>query len=271
MTVLPFLTRCNQGDLRQGGITPEVLFGHRPVYDQMNVSSYSLTPEWLGESAFNLAHLGRAELVLYQDLEHFFSQIAHIVRLHDERKYIYAYWPAFDGLAHAYGVGSNEVADHFALLDDAFHRLLTELAGTESAVLLTADHGFIDAPIEHRLSASQLPELLHCLQLPLCGEPRLAYCYVRNGMQQALIDYVQAELCHAMDIVPSHELIQRGLFGMGEPHPELAARVGDYTLVLKQNYVLTQRLPGESAVHMTGFHGGLSPAEVEVPLLLAQC
>lgn len=168
-------------------------------------------------------------------------------------------------------MNSVAVADHFALLDESFHHLTTQLSGTESVVLLSADHGFVDTPAERQLSVNSLPELQQCLQLPLCGEPRLAYCYVRNGMQQRLMDYVKSELAHAVELYPSGHLIEQGLFGLGEPHPELASRVGDFTLVMKKNYVLTQRLPGESAMQMTGFHGGLSAAEIEVPLILAQC
>lgn len=271
VTVLPFMTRCNRADLGSAGITPQALFGHRPVFDLMAVEGYSVMPAWLSESAFNLAHLGRAELVLHEGLEDCFRQTAATVRRHERRKYIYAYWPGFDALSHEHGVGSATVAEHFAQIDAAYQRLLTELKGTESMVLLCADHGFVDAPPERRLSVNDLPVLQQCLQLPLCGEPRLAYCYVRADQRQRFVDYVGQTLGHAAELYDSSELIDRGLFGLGNPHPELAARVGDYALVMKEDYVLTQRLPGEPALDMVGFHGGLSRAEMDVPLVLAQC
>lgn len=72
VTVLPFLVRCNRSDLTLNGITPQALFGNQPVFDRMSVSSYSITPEWIARSAFNQAHLGKAELMPYRDLEHHF-------------------------------------------------------------------------------------------------------------------------------------------------------------------------------------------------------
>ncbi len=271
VTVLPFLARCNRSDLGLAGITPQTLFGHQSVFDLMSVSSYSISPEWIARSVFNQAHLGKAGLMPYRDLQHYIYQITDCVRRHDNRKYIYAYWPGFDSLAHEYGVNSSAVADHFALLDEAFQQLTAQLSGTESVVLLSADHGFVDAPVERQLDVNSLPDLQQCLQIPLCGEPRLAYCYVRNGMQQRFVDSVQNELAHIAELYPSQHLIERGLYGLGERHPELASRVGDFTLVMKENYVLTQRLPGERAIQMTGFHGGLSSTEIEVPLILVRC
>lgn len=104
--------------------------------------------------------------------------------------------------------------------------------------------------------------------MPLCGEPRLVYCYVRHDKREEFESYVQQELSAACDLHRSSDLVAQGLFGLGEPHPELLSRVGDYTLVMKENYAFTGRIPGEGVLQMTGFHGGLSAAEVYVPLVM---
>ena len=44
-------------------------------------------------------------------------------------------------------------------------------------------------------------------------------------------------------------------------------RVGHYVLALKENYVLKDRLPGERPYRHIGAHGGLSAAELSVPLI----
>ncbi|MEW5757545.1 MAG: alkaline phosphatase family protein [Pseudomonadota bacterium] len=271
VTVLPFLTRCNRADLTQAGITPQELIAQPPLFARLPVRSYSLMPDWLANSVFNRALLGNAELVLHKGMEDYFSRINTVVRAHAERKFLYAYWPYFDGLAHDHGVGSAQAAEHFARLDDGFAKLFADLAGTETVVLVTADHGFVDTRPETRLRVNDLPELQRCLAVPLCGEPRLAYCYVRRGMEQTFADYVRSELAHAVMLHRGDELIAQGLFGLGAPHPELHSRVGDYVLALKDDYILTQRLPGETPLHLVGHHGGLSAAEVEVPLVLACC
>ena len=36
----------------------------------------------------------------------------------------------------------------------------------------------------------------------------------------------------------SEELVEQGVFGIGEPHPSLLSRIGDYILIMKDNYVI---------------------------------
>jgi predicted AlkP superfamily pyrophosphatase or phosphodiesterase len=271
LAVLPFTPRHGGEPLDRAGISVENLFGHVPLFDRLRVASYSVCPDWIAHSAFNRAHLGRAELVPYRGLEQCFGGIVRIVRAHNDSKYVYAYWPGFDKLAHEGGVGSTAVHEHFAELDRGFARMLDALAGTETLVIVTADHGIVDVPAERHIRLDAHPGLKACLSLPLCGEQRLSYAYVRHGMQQAFEGYVRRQLSDSVVLYPSTELLSGQLFGLGEPHPELGARIGDYTLAMKRGAVINDRLPGEKPPEMVGFHGGLSAEEMYVPLILVNC
>ena len=46
--------------------------------------------------------------------------------------------------------------------------------------------------------------------------------------------------------------------------------MGDYVLLLRENYILKDRLPGERAFRHIGVHGGLSEDEVLVPLVYVE-
>jgi len=56
------------------------------------------------------------------------------------------------------------------------------------------------------------------------------------------------------------------MFGLGEPHPRLEERVGDYTLLMRGSQVIRDWLPQEKPHRQIGVHGGLSAAELQVPL-----
>lgn len=269
ITVLPYTSRVGGPALGTLGIDARQFLGHTPVFERMAVECYSVTPSWLKKSEFNLAHSSGAEVVPHRGFQHCLDEVARLVKRNDKRKYIYAYWPEFDGLAHEHGVGSDKVAQHFAKLDGAFARMLEQLQGGDTVVLVTADHGFVDVPPQRHLNLADHPRMKDCLLMPLCGEPRLVYCYVRHDRREQFETYVRQELSAACDLYLSSDLVAQGLFGLGEPHPELLSRVGDYTLVMKENYAFTGRIPGEGPLQMTGFHGGLSAAEVYVPLVLA--
>lgn len=267
ITVLPYTHRNGGPSLGTLGVAARQFLGHKPIFERMAAECYSVTPSWLKESEYNLAHSGGAEIVPHRGYQHCFDEVVRLVRRNQQRKYIYAYWPEFDGLAHAHGVGSEQVARHFARLDAAFATLLEQLQGSGATVLVTADHGFVDTPPERHLNLADHPQLKECLLMPLCGEPRLVYCYVRYEKREQFETYVRQTLAEVCDLHRSSDLVAQGLFGLGEPHPELLSRVGDYTLVMKENYALTGRIPGEGVLQMTGFHGGLSAAEIYVPLV----
>jgi len=269
LAVLPFKPRCSNEALGRAGISAEALYGHVPVFDRLQVKSYSLCPDWLAQSDFNRAHLGRAELQPYQDLDDCLTRIARTVRAHDKQKYIYAYWPGFDRLAHQQGVGSEAVTEHFAELDAGFARLLNSLAGSGTTVMVTADHGFVDIPDQQRIHLDAHPVMKACLSIPLCGEQRLSYAYVRHGKCEQFEYYIEQHLSHAIELHRSEKLLQANLFGLGEPHPELLSRIGDYILIMKAGYIIQAPLAGEKPVQMVGFHGGLSEQEVYVPFVCA--
>ena len=67
----------------------------------------------------------------------------------------------------------------------------------------------------------------------------------------------------------SETLIEQGWFGPGEPHPKLKERVGDFTLVMKDNWTVKDWLPGEQRYKQVGVHGGVTEAEMIVPLMVA--
>ena len=64
------------------------------------------------------------------------------------------------------------------------------------------------------------------------------------------------------------DLVDNNLYGLGNAHPELASRTGDYTLVMEDNHVIIDSLPGDNTPQLVGYHGGLSSQEVFVPLIL---
>ena len=185
-----------------------------------------------------------------------------------QRKYITAYWPEFDSLAHSCGIGSETIADHFTILDNAIEKLHAEISRNGARLLITADHGLIDTDEQHTIRLDHHPQLADYLALPLCGEPRTAYCYVRPGLEEQFERYISNHLEHACSLVKSEQLIASGYFGLGDSHPQLQFRVGDYTLLMKENYVIRDRLLTEKPFSQIGVHGGLSEQELYVPLII---
>jgi len=265
--VLPCQLRGSREVLSERGIDIAALYGHVPFFDLLQVPSTVLAPGWIIDSPFNAAHSGRARRVGYTDLDSMFTNLREL--LHSEtRQYIYAYWPEFDRLSHQFGNASAQVAQHFRELESRLAQFMETIAGTDTLLLITADHGFIDTRPERLINVHDHPVLQDCLSLPLSGEPRVAYCYVHPHKVDTFVDYVQAHFSQQMTLFESQALIDQGAFGLGEAHPQLAQRVGDYTLIMKDNYVIKDWIAGEKPFFHYGVHGGTSVREMQVPLIV---
>ena len=261
---LPFRTRGDNLPLRQKGFTPERAFPLDPIFSSLKIRSIVVTDQRIIDSDYNLRHCAGAERRAYETLEQFVEQVEAAVKSGPERKFIYAYWPEYDAISHRYGSLSAEAARELTRIDEAFGALLARLSSTDSIVVATADHGFIDVPDEASLT---LPSSLAAmLRFPLCGERRVAYCHVHSP--RAFIEEAKQWLGERATVRPSAELVDEGWFGPGEPHPRFAERIGDVTLVMRGNFTVKDWTPGEQRYMHIGNHGGTSEDEMMIPLIV---
>jgi len=268
---LPFTTRVGDFPLTKAGVEPRSLLDTPGVFDDLRRPAFLVQRQDLVDSSYTRAHRGAAGVRGYRSLPELFEAVRRLVRS-ERRSYIYAYWPELDALSHVHGSRSARVRAHFHDIDAAFGQLLDDLAGTGTVVVVCADHGFVDTEPDTRLRLSDHPRLAETLVVPLCGEPRVVFCYVDPAKREIFEGYVRDELGPCCEAVPSSELVERGYFGLGRPHPRLADRIGHYALLMKGSYVLRDRLVGERRKHEhVGVHGGTSSSEMLVPLVVARC
>jgi arylsulfatase A-like enzyme len=251
-------------------VTPGRVYRAGSLFDALAVRSIVVSWRAIVGSDYNLHHCGRAERRAYDSLAGLVAETEAAVKSGPERKFVYVYWPEYDSVAHRHGAASREAVNQFEALDAAFGRLLGALAGTESIVVATADHGFIDSSREESLELQDGPGLQALLRLPLCGERRVAYCHVQEGRVAEFVARASGWLGERALVRPSRELAAEGWFGPGEPHPRLAERIGDVTLVMRGRYTIKDWVPGEARHLHIGNHGGTSEDEMRVPLVTAQ-
>ena len=266
---LRFRPRHGGEPLSKSGIAPRSVFTAEPMFDRLAANSFVVSPANIIDSDYNVAHCGLALRRPYKELPELFSALAEIVRGGSERQFIHAYTYDFDETAHSFGSASPELQQKFRQIDAAYARFLDQIAGSDTLVLAVADHGFVDSPKSACIELEDHPQLAQTLVLPLCGERRVAYCYVQPGQEDAFEHYVQTRLDLCADLYRSAELIAQGWFGLGAANPRLAERVGHYILVMKDNYTIKDWIPGEPRYLTVGVHGGVSAAEMYVPLVVA--
>jgi hypothetical protein len=226
-----------------------------------------IAPQSIAGSAFNTWHARGAQSIAYRSLPEIFASISELTQEKLKPRYIYAYYPDLDSHSHRYGTDSRQAQQTLAAFDAHFGELRRRLRGSNTWLLVTADHGFIDSPGRRVIDVDDHPQLAALLQRPLCGERRVAYCYVAEAKRPAFETYVRRHLGRACHLYASEQLIAAGWFGPPPYHRALASRVGDYTLLMKDNWTIKDWLPGEKRYTMLGVHGGTSSSEMRVPLI----
>ncbi|MHA2141503.1 MAG: alkaline phosphatase family protein [Candidatus Thorarchaeota archaeon] len=224
--------------------------------------------EQIVDSVFSKQTIGNARRLGYQDLQSFFQTIENTLEQSREPSYIYSYWPELDSIAHILGIRSEEAQGHLQEFDQSLGIFIESIQGTDTTLIITSDHGIHDVDRKNLIITSQHPDLLDCLTLPLCGDTRSAYCYVRPSKVSKFERYVGSELGDACDLHKSDSLIDENWFGLFEPHPKLSSRVGDYTMIFKDGYAILNEFPGQEPPALLGHHGGTSKEEMNVPLIV---
>lgn len=268
--VLPFQTRIGRESLAARGYDPAQLLDARPLYPRLAVDCHVVSPARIAHSPFNKAFSRGARIHSFGTIAEYVERIAAIVAADTAEKYIYAYWSDLDHLGHEVGLESDTTRAHFEEIDRAYAHLLARLENSDTLVLLTADHGIVDTEPDTHVHLHTHPALTAMLDVPLCGEPRAAYCYVHPGEHAAFENYMSAELQREAAVYASGDLLNAGLFGPGAPHPALHRRVGDYTVLMRENYAISDTVAGETPSTLVGVHGGLSEAELYVPLAVVE-
>ncbi|MCP5267769.1 MAG: alkaline phosphatase family protein [Zoogloeaceae bacterium] len=245
---------------------PQQIFDHHTLYAGMHRPAWVISPQEIAGSPFNQHHSRGADTLAYSDLTDMMETVAGMAQI-PGRKFIYAYWPTLDTTSHHFGTDSKEAHATLQHFCQSFDLLLESIAGTDTQVFVTADHGFIDSPESRVIQLDDLPELADMLMRPLCGEQRVAWCYLKAGAASDFPRCVQARLGNRVELVSREQMLAEHWFGPGPIHPKLASRIGDVALVMQDDWSIKDWMPGERRYSMLGVHGGTSINEMQVPLI----
>jgi hypothetical protein len=185
--------------------------------------------------------------------------------LNDRGGLVYGYHPDLDKAGHLYGLASPEWAAAAGGLGRLLDRLVGGLPG-DAALLVTADHGQLDVPLDGRTDIDLDPRLRAGVTA-VAGEPRVRYLHTVDGARDDVLATWRGVLGGAAWIGTREEAAATGWFG-AVPDRHLA-RLGDVVVVCGGTHVVVaSRTEPAFVAKMIAFHGSYTPAEMEIPLLL---
>lgn len=207
-------------------------------------------------SAFTEAYLGSGP---YVGVHHPSSTAAEVrTALDGGASRVYAYYDGLDHVAHIYGVHSAQFVAELRFCDWLVG-LLTEALPSGTGLVVTADHGQIDASELVELDS----QLLHHVNT-LSGEPRFRWLHTDGNTADAA---AIAEDRHGSQawIKTQEQVVSEGWLGPRVTN-DARSRLGDIALIARAPVGFAD--PAERhAEKLLGRHGSITGAEMYVPVL----
>jgi hypothetical protein len=147
---------------------------------------------------------------------------------------------------------------------------------TKTLLMITADHGQIEVnPHKTYYLNKQMPRIAQYLKTNKRGDPlvpagsaRDMFLHVAEEHIDMLVAELRERLVGRAEVYQTRELLEQHFFGLQEPSPTFLQRVGNVIILPYKDETVWWYEEGKFAMHFLGHHGGLTPEEMEIPLLL---
>jgi len=269
--------------LKRANMPAEAFFPSQTFYQILQtrgIRSYIFQSEAYTPSTYSDIVYRGATVIAYKTLAEALIRLAELLLAEKAaHAYYFLYLDKIDAASHHYGPDSRQfqqtIDTCLTLMEHLFYK---QVSGKlrETLFMLTADHGQIEvnpkttfylnkhAPgIEQYLRTNLRGKLL----VP-AGSARDMFLHVKDECIDEAIRLLQKHLAGKAEVYKMQELLGQGFFGSQAPSHEFAGRVGNVVILPYAHETVWWYEEGKFDMHFLGHHGGLTPEEMEIPLLL---
>jgi hypothetical protein len=189
--------------------------------------------------------------------------------------YGFVYLADVDWLMHHVGPDGEGVASLFESTLSAIHAAVRgDVFPPHTLVLVTADHGMAAISPQRTAYVNVLaPAIVPLLAggadgkpLAPAGSARDLFLHVRPGEVDEVVATLASALEGIAEVHPVAELLDQGIFGP-RPSAALRARLAEVVCLPYADEAVYWLEPGRFEQRFNGQHGGLTPEEMDIPLI----
>ncbi len=273
-----------QNTLKASGVAPEAFYPSRTfhqVLHNLGIQSHVFQPANNARSTYSSAIFkGTTSRFAFHTIEQALDQLTERVLSKEESPAFYLlYYDTIDTTSHLAGPGSQALAEEleyfFSALEQRFYQKLRQTTD-DTLLMITADHGQIEvSPDTTCYLNHDLPDLVHALRTNQAGKPlvpagsaRDMFLYVKEEVIDETVEQLQRSLTGRAEVHLVYDLITQNFFGSPKPSQTFLSRVGNVVILPYARETVWWFEQDRFAMRFHGHHGGLTPEEMEIPLLL---
>jgi predicted AlkP superfamily pyrophosphatase or phosphodiesterase len=267
--ILPFVDRYTNQSLVTRGVRVEDVIPAQPTAPTLTHTPLTVVPRQLFNTPYNIFARAGTAGVGYRTIGEAVSIIIDRVISATGPTYTHLYLPEVDTLCHKLGVSHPQIPLLISQIDAELARL-GETLGRRARVVMTADHGLIDVPVNEQTLLLSDDPLLELLRVPPTGDARMPIFHVAPGRREEFASRFSDRFGDRMLLLATDDAEQMHLFGPGEFSEAARQRFCDFVAIPFRPATLAYHPPDKALGHMyLAVHAGLSPEEMLVPLCIA--
>lgn len=268
--------------LKKAGISPASIYPQRTLYEDLHekgVTSYVFQGANIAHSTYSEVMFRGAKSLPYTTLPQGLQTLTELANAPKTTPlYAYIYFADIDSMGHRHGIDTPEfeksVHHIFTALEEHFWKKMSAPEGKKIATLLVADHGMVSVDPKTTLYLNkEIPTLLNHFKKDSRKEPiapagscRDFFLHIEEKELHETAELLRKFFNGKAEIYLTEQLIEQGLFGPN-PSPRFLQRAGNLVILPYAGEAIWWYEKGRFEQHFFGAHGGLTPQEMEIPLL----
>jgi len=266
VTTLPFEERTTRQPLSELGVSPDELFPVPSVWSQMTHEVLTLLPAHISNSVYSGYTSGGTLRTGYRDFRQALTLVCKRVETARAPTFTYLYLPELDELTHRRGARSPDVGQLLLQIDWQISSFVRVIAG-RARIVISSDHGAADVTDERRFILDEDDPLAQHLLCQPTAEASVPVFHVKDGREEAFRAGFTERFGQHCALLTPDEAQALKLLGPGPLGDVMRSRLGTFIGIAPQPIIFAVQPVSGSAKHI-GVHGGLTPQQMNVPLIL---
>ena len=272
-TIIHYCRRGDDKDLGSLGLTTEQAYPTPSLAPKMAWSNFAVVPEQIADTPFSSYCRGQSPghgRYGYKGLEDAAGAVLKRLREASGPTFTQLYIPHVDSASHQHGIDHDMTKQAVGVVDSLLGRITAHLP-SNAVMVVSADHGLIDVDANaHEMHPDD--ELLGYLEHEPWGTAPSVMLRVREDRTDKFEARFRERFGDDFYLLITNEVLELQLLGPGPVSPVTRRRIGNYLALSTGASAIYFQYPrtSERGPRKVADHGGLTPDEMIVPLIVAR-
>ncbi|MEK9675967.1 MAG: alkaline phosphatase family protein, partial [Chloroflexota bacterium] len=268
-TPFQWIRTKDETNLSELGITGELVYQGCPVNQSFEYSVANFISSEYSDSIVTNSLHALGTVIGFSNLDDVLAKAIQRVDSTSGSTYTYFHWPIIDKYAHEVGTDGEKTLE--VVLE--FDRKMQQLRGLlpdDATLVITADHGHLNYPEGHRIQVQQSDPIRELLFDAPSGDERAAIFHVNDGSEEEFEQTFNERFGDRFLLLRRSEVIEQKLLGPDSLSDVTSGRLGQFMAISKGSWAFSFRDgPSRAGFELRSQHGGLTPDEMLVPVIIA--